>query len=59
VAVNRTVSVGALYMPGSRTTYDIAALLKQADMLMYEAKRSGSGQVCVGSWKAVTAPDPA
>ncbi|UCG17153.1 MAG: GGDEF domain-containing protein [Phycisphaerales bacterium] len=59
VAVKKTVSVGALYMPGSRTAYDITALLKQADMLMYEAKRSGPGKMCVGLWRAMTAVEPA
>ncbi len=59
VAVTRTLSVGVLCVPGSRCVYDFEALLSQADALMYRAKRSGPGQLRMGSWKSSPATEPA
>lgn len=45
VAEAKTISLGVLRVPGSRTAYDMMALVEEADAAMYQAKRSGGGQV--------------
>ena len=57
VAVKAVVSLGVLLVPGSRTTHDLTALLAQADALMYESKRSGTGQPRFLSLSAVGAAE--
>jgi len=59
VAVTKTISVGALWVPGSHATHDIDALLAAADTLMYQAKRSGPGQIRIKSWKGQGVADAA
>lgn len=58
VAATATISIGALWVPGSRASYDLTALLAEADTLMYRAKRSGAGEIRTQIWKGPAATEP-
>ncbi|MEE9297137.1 MAG: hypothetical protein V3W34_19525, partial [Phycisphaerae bacterium] len=43
VAENKTISMGALWVPPEQSSPDIETLIGDADALMYMAKRSAPG----------------
>lgn len=55
VAETITMSMGVLSATGQGVTHDIEALLNEADVVMYRAKRSGPGQVRYQTYRASVA----